>query len=171
MFSTRTMKTLLMTLGLATLLGACAKESTSAPAARKAANPNAQPDSIVLGMGCFWGAEKRMAELPGVVDVESGYANGEVEGSYEAVLAQERALRFGMSNKRNHAEVVKVTYDTSQQGHPGEGADQVLGKPRPHPGRPSGQRRRQQLPQCGLYPPRAQLETLPTRPGMSTRPP
>ena len=114
MFSTRTMKTLLMTLGLATLLGACAKESTSAPAARKAADPNAQLDTIVLGMGCFWGAEKRMSELPGVVDVESGYANGEIEGSYEAVLAQERALRFGMSRKRNHAEVVKVTYDTSR---------------------------------------------------------
>jgi len=23
-------------------------------------------DYIVLGMGCFWGAEKRMAEIPGV---------------------------------------------------------------------------------------------------------
>ena len=38
-------------------------------------------ETIVLGMGCFWGAEKRMAELPGVVDVESGYANGEVPGT------------------------------------------------------------------------------------------
>jgi peptide methionine sulfoxide reductase MsrA len=29
-----------------------------------------QADSIVLGMGCFWGAEKRMGELPGVIEVE-----------------------------------------------------------------------------------------------------
>ena len=35
-------------------------------------------ESIVLGMGCFWGAERRMSQLPGVLDVESGYANGEV---------------------------------------------------------------------------------------------
>ena len=29
-------------------------------------------ESVVLGMGCFWGAEKRMSEIPGVIDVESG---------------------------------------------------------------------------------------------------
>jgi len=69
-------------------------------------------DSIVLGMGCFWGAEKRMSALPGVVDVESGYANGEVEGSYKAILAQEMKRRLGMSERRNHAEVVKVSFDT-----------------------------------------------------------
>ena len=68
-------------------------------------------ESIVLGMGCFWGAEKRMSALPGVVDVESGYANGEVAGTYDAVLAHEQARRFGRSQARNHAEVVKVTFD------------------------------------------------------------
>jgi hypothetical protein len=47
----------------------------------------AAADSIVLGMGCFWGAEKRMAELPGVIDVESGYANGDIPGTYKDVLA------------------------------------------------------------------------------------
>jgi peptide methionine sulfoxide reductase MsrA len=36
---------------------------------------------IVLGMGCFWGAEKRMSELPGVVDVESGYANAKARAT------------------------------------------------------------------------------------------
>jgi len=36
----------------------------------------AKVDSIVLGMGCFWGAEKRMAAIPGVLEVESGYAPG-----------------------------------------------------------------------------------------------
>jgi peptide methionine sulfoxide reductase msrA/msrB len=115
MFSIRPLQTLLLTLGLGVLLGACAKESNSgAPAGKPRINPNVQLDSIVLGMGCFWGAEKRMAELPGVMDVESGYANGDIEGRYEAVLAQERALRLGMSKKRNHAEVVKVSYDPAK---------------------------------------------------------
>ncbi|MDO9226982.1 MAG: peptide-methionine (S)-S-oxide reductase MsrA [Pseudomonadota bacterium] len=71
-------------------------------------------DSIVLGMGCFWGAEKRMSEIPGVVDVESGYANGDIEGSYKAVLAHERAVRTGATSKRNHAEVVKVSFDPAR---------------------------------------------------------
>ena len=80
------------------------------------AAPAAQTDFIVLGMGCFWGAEKRMSELPGVIDVESGYANGEIEGNYEAILAHERLLRLGKSNKRNHAEVVKVSFDPAKVG-------------------------------------------------------
>jgi peptide methionine sulfoxide reductase msrA/msrB len=78
-------------------------------------------DSIVLGMGCFWGAEKCMAELPGVIDVESGYANGDVPGTYEAVLAHEKRLKAGKVSKRNHAEVVKVTYDPAKVN-----LDQVL---------------------------------------------
>ena len=68
-------------------------------------------ESIVLGMGCFWGAEKRMSQLPGVLDVESGYANGDIAGDYESVLAHERALKFGRATGRNHTEVVKVTFD------------------------------------------------------------
>ena len=68
-------------------------------------------ESIVLGMGCFWGAEKRMSQLPGVLDVESGYANGDIAGDYESVLAHERALQFSRATGRNHAEVVKVTFD------------------------------------------------------------
>ena len=114
MFSNRLLKTLFLILSLGGLVGACAKEAPTAPARATAPDPGTQLDSIVLGMGCFWGAEKRMSELPGVVDVESGYANGEVEGRYESILAQERALRMGMSKKRNHAEVVKVTYDPSK---------------------------------------------------------
>ena len=93
---------------LLALLAMTLLSSLSAPAA------NANTDTIVLGMGCFWGAEKRMAALPGVIDVESGYANGEIAGTYEAILAQERALHSGHSNKRNHAEVVKVTFDPAK---------------------------------------------------------
>jgi len=78
-----------------------------------AAEP-AKVESIVLGMGCFWGAEKRMAAIPGVLDVESGYANGEVPGTYEAVVAHERLLRRGQTTLRNHAEAVKVSFDPAK---------------------------------------------------------
>ena len=75
----------------------------------------AEIDSIVVGMGCFWGAEKRMAAVPGVVDVESGYAGGEAErAGYRDVLKLEKAIRRGRSDARNHAEVVKVSFDTEQ---------------------------------------------------------
>lgn len=67
-------------------------------------------DSIVLGMGCFWGAEKRMAAQPGVLDVVSGYAGGDFASpSYEQVLDQE-----GKPGIRNHAEVVRVVFDPGQ---------------------------------------------------------
>ncbi|WP_319558472.1 peptide-methionine (S)-S-oxide reductase MsrA [Thiomicrorhabdus sp.] len=69
-------------------------------------------DSIVLGMGCFWGAEKRMAAIEGVIDVESGYAGGDdLHTDYHQVLDLEKHLRTGLAEKRNHAEVIKVTFD------------------------------------------------------------
>ena len=98
------MKPLLAAIGLTLLL-------MILPNALQAAPPAAHLDSIVLGMGCFWGAERRMGELPGVVNVESGYANGEIATTYEAVLALERLLHLGKSKQRNHAEVVKVRFD------------------------------------------------------------
>lgn len=64
-------------------------------------------EELVLGMGCFWGAEKRMGALPGVLDVVSGYAGGErVNPTYRQVLADE-----GRERSKNHAEVVRVTFD------------------------------------------------------------
>ncbi|OQX31003.1 MAG: peptide methionine sulfoxide reductase [Candidatus Sedimenticola endophacoides] len=78
--------------------------ANQAPAARSAPVVS---DSIVLGMGCFWGAEKRMAALPGVVDVISGYAGGSYpDPSYRKIIENEHR-----DDMVNHAEVVKVTYD------------------------------------------------------------
>lgn len=72
-------------------------------------------DYVVLGMGCFWGAEKRMGEIPGVVDVESGYAGGDLPGAgYQDILKHEKALRTGKTTVRNHAEVVKVVFDPAK---------------------------------------------------------
>jgi peptide methionine sulfoxide reductase msrA/msrB len=70
-----------------------------------------QLESIILGMGCFWGAEKRMSALSGVIDVESGYANGEIEASYRKILTHESLRKLGLTSKRNHTEVVKVTFN------------------------------------------------------------
>jgi len=114
MLTRRTLQTLLWAIGMSFLLSACAEDKSAFKVTQVDLDPNRQLDSIVLGMGCFWGAERRMAEIPGVVDVESGYSNGDIAGSYKAVLAHERMLRTGRSTKRNHAEVVKVTFDPAQ---------------------------------------------------------
>lgn len=78
-------------------------------------NNTMKTDYIVLGMGCFWGAEKRMSEIPGVIDVESGYAGGDIPGvGYQQILNHERMLLAGRTTARNHAEVIKVTFDPAQ---------------------------------------------------------
>ena len=66
-------------------------------------------DSIVLGAGCFWGAEKRYQAIPGVVDAVSGYADGKnVRASYREITKRKNKY-----NVDNHAEVVKVTFNSS----------------------------------------------------------
>ncbi|RZM80064.1 peptide-methionine (S)-S-oxide reductase [Pseudoalteromonas rubra] len=78
---------------------------------------NSQPEqasshikTLVLGSGCFWGAEKRYEALPGVIDAESGYADGRgFKASYKAITAASR--RF---DPNNYAEVVRVTYNASR---------------------------------------------------------
>ncbi|MDX1678052.1 peptide-methionine (S)-S-oxide reductase MsrA [Arsukibacterium sp.] len=70
----------------------------------------AQLDSIVLGSGCFWGAEMRYEKLPGVVDAVSGYADGRgVAPTYQAITQRSNKM-----NPDNHAEVVKVTFNPQQ---------------------------------------------------------
>jgi len=106
---------LVLILGLTAWLPAFA--GAGAPSANPAAgNSGPELETIVLGTGCFWGAEKFMGQLPGVVDIEVGYANGDdgVPGNYQAVLAHERALLEGKTTARNHAEVAKVTFDPDQ---------------------------------------------------------
>jgi peptide methionine sulfoxide reductase msrA/msrB len=93
----------------------------SALFAGKSANPSlnkaaVSPETpyIVLGMGCFWGSEKRMQALMGVLDVEAGYAGGDMANpSYETLHNTEAAIGEGKAVK-NHAEVVKVYYDPKE---------------------------------------------------------
>ena len=63
-------------------------------------------ETIVLGSGCFWGAEKRYEALNGVIDAESGYADGHgFKATYRNITDQSR--RF---DENNYAEVVQVMY-------------------------------------------------------------
>jgi peptide methionine sulfoxide reductase msrA/msrB len=86
---------------------------TDNPALNKAA-VDVNTSYIVLGMGCFWGSEKRMQALAGVLDVEAGYAGGDIaHPSYQTLHDSEEAIQQGSAIK-NHAEVVKVYYDPKQ---------------------------------------------------------
>jgi peptide-methionine (S)-S-oxide reductase len=63
------------------------------------------PDSteqLVLGMGCFWGAERVFWQAPGVYTTAVGYAGGYTPNpTYEEVC----------SGRTGHAEVVLVVFD------------------------------------------------------------
>ena len=64
-------------------------------------------EKIILGSGCFWGAEKGYESLPGVIDAVSGYADGKgVRASYSEITKFKNKF-----NVNNHAEVVEVTYN------------------------------------------------------------
>lgn len=66
--------------------------------------------SIVLGAGCFWGAEKRFAAIDGVLNAVSGYADGRgVSPTYSAITKRENKF-----NADNYAEVVQVTYNANK---------------------------------------------------------
>jgi len=63
-------------------------------------------DVIYLAGGCFWGMEKLMQSIPGVVNVVSGYANGkaDLEPTYNKVV----------SGNTGYRETVRVEYDPDQ---------------------------------------------------------
>lgn len=59
-------------------------------------------DRLVVGMGCFWGAERLFWATPGVVTTAVGYAGGITPNpTYEEVC----------SGRTGHAEVVLVVFD------------------------------------------------------------
>ena len=62
-------------------------------------------DSIVVGMGCFWGAERKFWQLPGVYTTAVGYAGGFTSNpTYEETC----------SGLTGHTEVVLVVWDRTQ---------------------------------------------------------
>ena len=62
-------------------------------------------ESIVVGMGCFWGAERKFWQLPGVYTTAVGYAGGFTPNpTYEEVC----------SGLTGHTEAVLVVWDRTQ---------------------------------------------------------
>jgi len=62
-------------------------------------------ETAYFALGCFWGAERRFWETPGVVSTAAGYQGGFTPNpTYEEVC----------SARTGHAEVVKVVFDPSR---------------------------------------------------------
>ncbi|WP_288865111.1 peptide-methionine (S)-S-oxide reductase MsrA [uncultured Corynebacterium sp.] len=57
---------------------------------------------ILIGIGCFWGAEKMLWQLDGVESTSVGYAGG---------VTKNPTYREVCTGQTNHVEVVEVVYD------------------------------------------------------------
>jgi peptide-methionine (S)-S-oxide reductase len=61
--------------------------------------------TAIFAMGCFWGAERKFWETPGVYSTQVGYAAGSTPNpTYREVC----------SGRTGHAEVVRVIYDPAK---------------------------------------------------------
>ena len=59
-------------------------------------------DTIYFAGGCFWGTQHYMSQFDGVIETETGYANGSLaDPSYQQVY----------TDRTGHVECVKVVYD------------------------------------------------------------
>jgi peptide-methionine (S)-S-oxide reductase len=63
----------------------------------------------MFGLGCFWGAERKFWQVPGVYSTAVGYAGGYTPNpTYDEVC----------SGRTGHAEVVRVVYDPARTSYP-----------------------------------------------------
>lgn len=60
---------------------------------------------LVVGMGCFWGAERKFWSVPGVLSTSVGYAGG---------YTPNPTYREVCSGQTGHTEVVRVIYDPAK---------------------------------------------------------
>ncbi|MEZ5965649.1 MAG: peptide-methionine (S)-S-oxide reductase MsrA [Planctomycetota bacterium] len=68
-------------------------------------HPSASTGTATFGAGCFWCVEAVLEQLPGVLDVTSGYMGGTTPNpTYKQVC----------NGDTGHAEVVQVTFDPSK---------------------------------------------------------
>jgi peptide-methionine (S)-S-oxide reductase len=75
------------------------------PAIDLKVDPNAGLQKLVIAGGCFWCTEGVYEQIPGVIDVVSGYAGGSKEtANYKAVT----------TGTTGHAEAIQITYDPAK---------------------------------------------------------
>jgi peptide-methionine (S)-S-oxide reductase len=67
--------------------------------------PPAAAQTILFGMGCFWGAERKFWTLPGVITTAVGYAAGHTPNPTSEEVC---------SGRTGHNEVVLVAYDPAK---------------------------------------------------------
>ncbi|WP_420066588.1 peptide-methionine (S)-S-oxide reductase MsrA [Salinivibrio kushneri] len=68
------------------------------------ATPAAGQKQVIFGMGCFWGAERKWWQQPGVVMTSVGYSGG---------VTQHPRYQDVCTGQTGHAEVVNVIFDPS----------------------------------------------------------
>jgi peptide-methionine (S)-S-oxide reductase len=67
----------------------------------------ANMESVIIGMGCFWGAERLFWELPGVYTTAAGYSGGTTPNpTYEETC----------TSRTGHTEAVLVVFDPAEVG-------------------------------------------------------
>ena len=110
-------KSVIILAGMLLLITSCFANTRMQQSAKQQAIPKVKEVTIMdfsqekenviyLAGGCFWGLEKLMQSIPGVIDAQSGYANGtgKADAKYQTILGGKTGFR----------ETVRVEYDPAK---------------------------------------------------------